>query len=163
MGEKLNLEEGRTPAHGPSSGQAGRSSSQRVAASAWKTKPFKNPERAPWEVAVPADKLGSLLSGFRPEEMEDKWFVYADGPDAAGRVKLHMHRSWTGFKVAELDIRAIANKYDKTRVWKAEITAIAFETDGERIRDQSEESAKDQALQVCEWVLGVKLKAEPSR
>jgi hypothetical protein len=146
MGEKLNLEEAKALAQWSSFGQAGRPSSIRVRASAWKTKPFKKAERAPWRVPVPADKLGTLLHGFRPEEMEDKWFVYADGPDAAGRAKLHMHRSWTGFKVAELDIRTVGNRKHETEDWKAEITAIAFETDGDRIGDQSEKSAKYQAL-----------------
>ena len=58
--------------------------------------------------------------------MEDKWFVSADGPDAAGRAKLHIHRSWTGFKVAELDIRTVGNRKHETEDWKAEITAIAL-------------------------------------
>jgi len=34
--------------------------------------------------------------------MEDKWFVYADGPDAKGYITLHLHRSWTGIKVADI-------------------------------------------------------------
>jgi hypothetical protein len=32
----------------------------------------------------------------------------------------------------------IKGRNDQTKVWKAEITAIEFETDGERIRNQSE-------------------------
>jgi hypothetical protein len=162
MVEKPNPEETKALAHWSSFGQAGRPSSQRVRASAWKTKSFEKPERAPWKVPIPTEKLGTLLNGFCPKEMEDKWFVYADGLDAVGHVKLHMHRSWTGFKVTELDIRIVSNMNDKTQDWKAGITAITFETDGDRIRDQSEESAKDQALKVCEWVLGIELKAEPS-
>lgn len=121
------------------------------------------PERVPWRVSIPADKLGTLLNGFCPMEVEDKWFIYADGPDADGRAKLHMHRSWTGFKVVEFDIKIIAYRHDETKVWRADFTAIKFETNGERVRGQTEESAKHQALQVCEWVLGVTLKEEPPK
>jgi len=28
----------------------------------------------------------------------------------------YIHRSWTGFKVVELDIKIIANRHDKTKV-----------------------------------------------
>jgi hypothetical protein len=160
MEDKLNAEELKALSHWASFGQAGRPSSQRVTSSAWKTKPFQKPERVPWRVPIPADKLRILLNGFCPAEMEDKWFVYADGPDVDGRAKLHMHRSWTGFKVVELDIKIIPNRHDKTKVWRADFTAIKFEIDVERVRGQTEESAKRQALQVCEWVLGVTLKEE---
>lgn len=37
---------------------------------------------------------------------EDKWFVYADGPDAEGHIRLHMHRSWTGKKDDRIDDRS---------------------------------------------------------
>jgi hypothetical protein len=36
---------------------------------------------------------------------EDKWFVYADGPDPEGHIRLHMHRSWTGKKDDRVDCR----------------------------------------------------------
>lgn len=44
----------------------------------------------------------SLYLGHAPQEMEDKWFIYSEGPDQAGKLKVHFHRSWTGTKVAEL-------------------------------------------------------------
>jgi hypothetical protein len=69
--------------------------------------------------------------------MEDKWFIYADSPDADGRAKLHIRRSWTGFKVVELDIKIIANRHDKTKVWRADFTAIKFEMNAERVRGQT--------------------------
>ena len=36
--------------------------------------------------------------------MEDKWFVYVDGSDAQGNAVVHMFRSWTENKMAELKI-----------------------------------------------------------
>ena len=34
--------------------------------------------------------------------MDDKWYIYSEGPDQTGKLKVHFHRSWTGLKVAEL-------------------------------------------------------------
>lgn len=43
-----------------------------------------------------------LYMGYLPQEMSDKWFVYSEGPDQMGKLKVHFHRSWTGAKMAEL-------------------------------------------------------------
>ena len=45
--------------------------------------------------------------------MEDKWFVYADGLDAQGDAVVHMFRSWTGYKMAELKIKAPLDENDR--------------------------------------------------
>lgn len=36
--------------------------------------------------------------------MADEWFVFSEGPDINGKLKVHFHRAWTGLKVAELFI-----------------------------------------------------------
>jgi len=43
-----------------------------------------------------------LYLGYLPYEMSDKWFIYSEGPDVMGKLKVHFHRSWTGTKIAEL-------------------------------------------------------------
>jgi hypothetical protein len=43
-----------------------------------------------------------LYLGYLPHEMSDKWFIYSEGPDVMGKLKVHFHRSWTGTKIAEL-------------------------------------------------------------
>ena len=50
--------------------------------------------------------------------MEEKWFIYADGPDALGTVVVHMHRSWTGFKTIEIKFKVPLddNGASKTRM-----------------------------------------------
>ncbi|KAK4496154.1 hypothetical protein PRZ48_012133 [Zasmidium cellare] len=78
---------------------------------------------------------------------EDKWFVYADGPDARGAAKLHLHRSWTGVKVIELDLQVECGE--------ACITHISWED----ASSGGEEEAKSEALIVCDWVLNVDLDA----
>jgi hypothetical protein len=41
----------------------------------------------------PAEDWDRISLGHIPGEMEDKWFIYADG------MQLHFHRSWTGYEV----------------------------------------------------------------
>lgn len=100
---------------------------------AWETHAgFRKPKAAAWDLVVPGAQVERLLNGFRPLEMEDKWFVYADfeggvrgglglGLDLGGggeekrslegegagegeMWKVHFVRSWTGFRIAEVDV-----------------------------------------------------------
>jgi hypothetical protein len=34
--------------------------------------------------------------------MSEKWYIYSEGPDVMGKLKVHFHRSYTGTKMAEL-------------------------------------------------------------
>jgi hypothetical protein len=38
--------------------------------------------------------------GHLPTSTSDKWFIYSEGPDTSGKLKVHFHRSWTGMKIA---------------------------------------------------------------
>jgi hypothetical protein len=55
-----------------------------------------------WDVYLPPAQIHALYLGHLPYEMSDKWFIYSEGPDAMGKLKVHFHRSWTGTKIAEL-------------------------------------------------------------
>ncbi|KAF2748767.1 hypothetical protein M011DRAFT_466539 [Sporormia fimetaria CBS 119925] len=91
---------------------------------------------------------------------EDKWFIYADGPDSEGEVRLHFHRSWTGIKVFELVIDAGLDGYGKDGQG-ASITSIIYENDPEeKWKDADAEEYKRVAREVCWWVLNVRLGAE---
>lgn len=88
---------------------------------------------------------------------EDKWFVYADGPDHNGEVRLHMHNSWTGIKAIELVIDAGFDGYGKTGDG-ARITSIIWESDPDKkLRDADVDTYKKVAREVCNWVLNVRL------
>lgn len=139
-------------AHHVMYGQAGSPPTERVTATAWRNaKPFKNSVSAPWNVPVPAGELSKLLNGFRPREMEDKWFVYTDGPDAEGHAVMHFHRSWTGYKIAEVVIEVVEGGVEET----ARIVRILFESHEEL--DGRTEEAKQTVREVCRWVLTVRL------
>ena len=62
----------------------------------WKTTnmPEKN-KTVPLNVGFSDEQMGKIKSGFIPEEMEDKWFIYYVEEEQS----LYLHRSWTGFCV----------------------------------------------------------------
>jgi hypothetical protein len=83
----------------------GQSPGRRILPSDWQNKPFEgSTDTASWDQIVSAADVPKLINGFRPGSMDDHWFLYADGPDANGKVTLHMHRSWTGKKVYEVEM-----------------------------------------------------------
>ena len=118
--------------------------------------------------------LERLLLGFSPREMEDKWVVYAEGPDwderdGEGRVIVKFHRSWTGSLIAEMEVRVRRGEKGRER-WRgkggkggkgmmgeARVTRIAWEESEDVVRNQREEDAKKTLREVCRWVLGVEL------
>ena len=90
---------------------------------------------------------------------EDKWFVYADGPDHNQEVRLHAHRSWSGIKMLELHIDAGFDGYGKDGQG-AKITAITWESDSEKAWEDGDAAVYiEAAREVCSWVLNVTLGA----
>ena len=96
---------------------------------------------------------------------EDKWFVYSEGPDADGRVELHMYRSWTGFKMVQLSIQT--NPFHEGDIHEstglAEITSITWEVNPGMDEEEDWEWAESTALGVCEWVLNVDLEESENK
>ncbi|KAH7092572.1 hypothetical protein FB567DRAFT_240651 [Paraphoma chrysanthemicola] len=81
------------------------STQQRVQPNHIPTTPF--PPRAaitmtPWDIYLPPSQVHALYLGYAPRDMADKWFIYSEGPDVMGKLKVHFHRSWTGQKIAEV-------------------------------------------------------------
>jgi len=65
--------------------------------------PFSStPSITPWDIFLHPQQVHSLYLGHLPRSLSDKWFIYSEGPDALGKLKVHFHRSWTGLKIAEL-------------------------------------------------------------
>lgn len=83
--------------------------------------------------------------------MDDKWFIYSEGPDPAGKLKVHFHRSWTGMKVAELFV-----VMDIKGEGAGKIVGIKW-NGGEETNWMSEEEAKYMIRTTCRWQLAVSL------
>jgi len=104
-----------------------------------------------WNVFLTPEQVFSLVMGFKPKQMEDKWFVYSEGPDQSGKLKVHFHRSWTGLKIAELFILI-----DLKGLGAGKIVGIKF-NGTEQTNGMDEEEARYMVSTTCAWVLGVNI------
>lgn len=110
----------------------------RATAESWEWKPIQKPASAPWHVTLSPPDLDKIMHGFVPQQMEDKWFCFADGPDADGNVLFRLCRSWTGAEIYTLHLRG------------TEVTRITWED------REGEAEAKQMATQLCRGLMGCK-------
>lgn len=149
-------------------GRSGKYQQPKTTRASWtKASPFKSPVSTPWRVPLPTSQfVGNLIRGYRPLEMEDKWFVYADGPavTASGSVvaTVNFHRSWTGDKVAsaELELGEV-----EAGQWTGEVVGLVYEKRDNGVEEEDDEEgaeamAKFIVVEVCRHVLRVKLEPE---
>ncbi|CAI6338196.1 unnamed protein product [Periconia digitata] len=122
----------------------------------WEKHAMTKPITSEWNQPVPRTELVKLLNGFQPREMEDKWLVYADGPDAQGNASVYMYRSWTHYLNLELKLVINLDENGEFAEDNHRFTEIIWESDHERARQQ-EEQAKETAKKVCEWCMDVRL------
>jgi len=132
-------------------------STTRVLAADMRTTPFPaSPyiRTVPWKVFLPPAQVYSLVMGYLPTDMDDKWFIYSEGPDNSGKLKVHFHRSWTGMKIATLFVVVD---------WKGEGagTIVGIKWNGtDQTLGMEVEEAKYMVGMCCAWVLGVHLEEE---
>ena len=125
-------------------------SASKVRASDMQTSSFPNSSRintVVWDVFLTPEQVFSLVMGFKPSQMEDKWFIYSEGPDNSGKLKVHFHRSWTGLKIAELFVLI-----DLKGLGAGKIVGIKW-NGSEQTNGMSEEEAKYMISTTCAWVL----------
>jgi hypothetical protein len=124
---------------------------RRINAADWKTSGFINPVTSAWDLYLPQDQVSILLRGTRPRERQDKWFVYADDNlNANGIATLHIFQSWSGCKMAEIEIKIPTST---TSTEPPKITNITWESDENTISGNSEERAKRTVRELYTWVL----------
>jgi hypothetical protein len=70
-----------------------------------------------------------LLKGYLPEEMEEKWFIYAEGS------WINFHRSWTGFCIYRLKVRANNDAGEVVEAW---VSRDADQYDGVPPREEAQ-------------------------
>ncbi|KAF2006314.1 hypothetical protein P154DRAFT_256799 [Amniculicola lignicola CBS 123094] len=126
----------------------------RVTASDMRTTPFPHSPRVytvGWNVFLSPEQVFSLVMGFAPRQMEDKWFIYSEGPDTSGKLKVHFHRSWTGLKIAELFVLI-----DLKGEGAGKIVGVKW-NGTEQTNGMDEEEAKYMISTTCAWVLGAEI------
>lgn len=120
--------------------------------------PLLKPKTAAWDKFVPASEVQKILNGFMPRDMDDKWFVYTDGPDEHGRSIIHFYRSWTMYKLLEVTMMLPLDDEGQTVNQDARLTEIARTDDRDVYNDEmSEQEAVEMALGVFKWCMHVKL------
>ena len=83
--------------------------------------------------------------------------MYADGPDAQEDAVVHMFRSWTGDKMAELKIKVPLDEEGEFVETDSRITEITREASLGGRRNWSQEEAKAMAREVCNWIMDVSI------
>ena len=118
----------RDVAHWSWFGRRGRIQRSRCTGLSWEKKEdFKLPHTIPWVLALSPAQLGRLLHGITPRAMEDKWFIFADGPYANRSAKINFHRSWTGQKVAQLMLELSWGDDDAANPWEGKVVELTIE------------------------------------
>ena len=130
---------------------------RRATASDFGTKPFQLPVTASWDQELPYSELSKLLLGALPSDMDDRWFIYADGPDAHGNGVIHMYRSWTGFKNFEAKFLVTVDENGKVKEEGGRFTEITWESDSSRLNGIAEDGAKEMVKGVCNSLMEIEL------
>jgi hypothetical protein len=138
-------------------GQKGQASAHRFDPSEWDLQPFSKPVTMPWDISIPRAEVWKLLNGFDPSAMEDKWMVYAEGPDSEGKCIIRMHRSWTGDQIVAVKLQLQVGDDGQVKDDDGKFYEITWESDESVWGTPGEEIAKSTALGICNWVLGMHL------
>lgn len=142
-------------AHWVSFGRKGNRPEIRATANTWNVEPFEQPQTAEWDQPIAKKDVLDLLMGFIPSAMEDKWFIYTEGPDDQGRGITHMHRSWTGQKCFELNFSL--DRHHEKDGWKEDPRFVKITWAADVYA--GEQDAKKTAADLCRWCLNMQLSA----
>jgi hypothetical protein len=158
-GTSVSCEKSKELAHNSLFGRGYLRGSSRALSSSWSSNEFMKPEAAPWSLHVSSSDLARLINGCVPEDMSNKFFIYADGPDVDGNIVVHFHNSWIGNELVRLHLVTQGDARDTIEGWSADITRISWEIDKEKalVRTPNFAMAKFIALEACRWVLGIDL------
>ena len=146
---ELTPEETAALVHWSTHGRPGTPPSERYEPTAEELETFEQiaaPGVGPWLDVFDDAQTRSLLNGFPRGEMEDKWIVYSDPISESGTTSIHFLRSWTGNETIRVDLQLTETG--------SRVTRGLWETDPERIKNPSEEFARQTFVEICRWVLG---------
>ncbi|KAM3087027.1 hypothetical protein ACMFMF_000959 [Clarireedia jacksonii] len=114
--------------------------------------PLENPVTAQWGYPLTHSDYNKMLKGFTPRDMDDKWVVATDTPDAQGNTIVRICRSWTATEQFLLTIAARNSNEAETKHW-ATIVKISWNKKPGAL-EVTEEDAIESAVNLCKGLLG---------
>ncbi|KAF2656309.1 hypothetical protein K491DRAFT_692153 [Lophiostoma macrostomum CBS 122681] len=118
--------------------------------------PIDKPQTAEWGRKITHSDYQKMLKGSMPEDMDDKWMVITDKPDAQGNTVVHLCRSWTNKEVYSYTVEAGDPNSTEAKDW-ATIVKVSWPEiwAGEEV---TEEEAKESAIAFSRGRLGCDMK-----
>jgi hypothetical protein len=85
----------------------------RATKDSWRTNPMpEQREQLRLSQHFSAEEYERLAQGSIPESQDDRWFVYVDDDHV-----VHLHRSWSGDCVYEVELSPAGDGYDVVAAW----------------------------------------------
>ncbi|KAF1930511.1 uncharacterized protein M421DRAFT_375731 [Didymella exigua CBS 183.55] len=138
------------PQHRCSPTQPRTDTPSRVPRSAHPSSPFPHSTCiGAWDIFLPPAQVHALYAGALSAAAPG-WFVFSEGPDGNGKLKVHFHRARTGTKVAELFVVV-----DLKGAGAGKIVGIKWDAGG-----MGEWEAKRVVRGACRGALGIELEGE---
>jgi hypothetical protein len=127
------------------------------------TQPFRDPKEMAWTVPLPQYQVDHLLRGCIPKRAEDRWFAYADGPGQCGTATLHIFKSPTGNKVAEVTIHIPFPDASGSFNSPPRITHLIWESSKAIMPGNTPERAIQSIREIYTWTLATQQPQEDSQ
>lgn len=110
-------------------------------ATSWKRELFIEGVSIPFDLEIHKGQIERISKGLIPQEMEDKWFIYYEGP------YLYLHRSWTGQPVYRIKFeKSETGYYVKEAFFSSDLVKSE--------KDDLEYQGKLAYFLVCNFLLG---------
>ena len=116
---------------------------------------MKEPATAPWGLRISDTDLEEFKAGFRPQDMDDKWYYYVSATEQP--ITVHIARSAFNTLMYALYI-VVKPGDDGSSGSSAEIASITWETSRGCLL---EEEAKEEVVGITRSVLGCDFDALP--
>ncbi|CAI6329292.1 unnamed protein product [Periconia digitata] len=118
-------------------------------------KPLQKPISASWERTITRNDYNKMLKGFQPSDMDHKWGMQADAPDAQGNINLHAYRSWMSEIMFSITVEVADLNSTEDKDW-AKVVKISWneQPGGMKV---SEAEAKEDMTDLCRNLLSCKI------
>ncbi|PVH98710.1 hypothetical protein DM02DRAFT_30481 [Periconia macrospinosa] len=118
--------------------------------------PLKNTATAQWGRSLTHSDYSKILKGFGPQDMDDRWGIQTDTPDAQGNTVAYLYRSWGSVVQFSLTITAGDADNTETKDWAKIVTISWNEQPG--YQKVTEEEAKESSVNLCRGLLRCEMK-----